>query len=473
MGNQAMLRRLEQRSGFGPGEGGADAPVTDAPMIDPPATDAPPDADPALDPSGGAVQAQTPPPPPAVSALSANTGMTSLTLAHVPPCGAQPAIKFTAGPANAGPVTWTLAAGSATIATDTKLTPSKNTLSAELSLDKNQTGGTVDVKAENASGGQLVPFPLASHPTAIGSTSTMGNPTDTTMYGGVFDHMFTSNDGIAASLDQVAVGEKFPNVATPNAATHLIPTPFGNFTLQTGTLPNTPSGASGNWFMDSSGMLGGTHDTVGIQKTMIDIGRHLVSDSNPTPANPLPAGFTVDQQFFWWCPHGAAGSRWNLAAATTHTRRLRMKSGGGAEFVAIVNTKENAMDYEGKTGVTAAVAAPATAAPSPASGTPNTVQISATLFPSTATAHFSIQGAALGCTIDSSTGVLTIGTQEGSVKVRAADSAGGANWDEVDVTIVRPAAPVPAPNQPGQPAPGNPAPRAAEPADPGEPPPNS
>jgi hypothetical protein len=392
--------------------------------------------------------------PPAVSSITPNIGTSGTTLAHVPPCAGQPAIRFTAAPAGAAPITWTLAAGTAAVASGTALTPSANTRTADLALDATQTGGTLEVSATNSQGaGQVLTYGLASHPTTITSTSREGDPTSSTDYGGVFDHIFTSNDASVSSLDNVAVGERFPNLPTPTAASHTFATPFGDFTLTTGTLPNTASAASGNWFLTSAGQLGGTHDNVTIAKSMVDIGRHLASDSNPTPTNPLPAGFTIDQQFHWWCPHSPAASRWTHFASTTHTRRLRLKTGGtDAEFVAIVNGQENPLDYDGTTGVTNAVATPATVAPSPAGGTANTVQISAASFPSTASLHFSIRGAALGCTIDSSTGVLTVGTQTGSVKVRVANTSGGPNWDEVDVAIAPP--PTPSPTPPSSPGTG-------------------
>jgi hypothetical protein len=395
-------------------------------------------ADPAQ--GGGTPMATVP-----VSTLTANFGLSPLTIAHVPSCGNQPVIRFTAGPRSAAPITWSLDPGSAAIAAGTALTPSRDTLTAELALGPTQKGGTLEVKAENSQGGQMLPYPLASHPTGITSTTPIGNPTNTAFYGGVFDHVFTSNDGQVSSLDQVAVGEKFPALPNPDGASHTFPTPFGSFTLTTGTLPNTPSAASGNWFLTSAAGLGGTHDTVGIEKSMIDIGRHLVSDSNPHPTDPLPAGFTVDQQFFWWCPHAPAGSRWAQSAATTHTRQLRLDATGTqAEFAAIVNKQENAMPYEGTTGVTNARANPATVAPSAKGGTANTVQISADALPSSRPLHFSIRGNAHGCTINSSSGVLTIGTQTGTVTVRVANTSGGPNWDEVNVTIATPP-PAPAP----------------------------
>ena len=119
------------------------------------------------------------------------------------------------------------------------------------------------------------------------------------------------------------------------------------------------------------------------------------------------------------------------------------------------------MAYDGDpkavlTGVTKAKADPATVAPS-AAGSANTVQISADLFPSSRTPHFSITGSALGCKINATSGELTIGSKTGTVKVRVANAKDGPNWDEVDVTIAAPAAPKTPGGNPGT----NPAPHSA------------
>jgi hypothetical protein len=433
------------RGGFGPGEGGSDKLAS----TEEPAPEVQAIGDPA-----GAAPAQGSAMPMAVTpidSITSNLGPSGLTIAHVPPCGNQPRINFTVRPRSAAPITWSLDAGSATVASGTALTTSADTLTASLALGASQKGGTLEVKAENSEGGQVNNFQLASHPTGITSTSPLGDPTDPTLYGGVFDHEFASNDGQASSLEQVGVGEKFPNVPSPDGPSHTFPTPFGSFTLTTGTLPDTLPHA-GNWFLTSAGGLGSDPDTVGIKKSMVDIGRHLASGSNPSPANPLPAGFTVDQQFFWWCPHAPSGRRWTHAADTTQTRRLRLDpSGKSAEFVAIVNGEENPMPYEGPIGVTHARADPATVARSAVGGTANKVQISADAFPASRTLHFSIRGNARGCTINSATGELTIGVQTGTVKVRVANAIAGANWDEVDVTITAPAVPAPTPRSPSSP----------------------
>jgi hypothetical protein len=337
-------------------------------------------------------------------------------------------------------VTWALAGATASVASGTALTAAADTHTATLALGDAQTGGTLEISAVSDGGGVAIDFPLASHPTGITSSRAVGDPTDDDFFGGVFDHVFTSNDGRVSSLDQVAVGEKFPDLPDPDSGSHTFETPFGEFTLDTGTLPDAASGASGNWFLTSAGELGGTHDNVTIAKSMIDIGKHLVSDANPTPAHPLPAGFAITQQFHWWCPHAASGSRWAHFATTTHRRELRIDpASGDARFVAVVNGQENAMDYEEPTGVTNATADPAAVEVSPAEGEANTVQIEAETFPSGASLHFSIRGAALGCRVDAASGVLTVGTAAGAVKVRAANRRNGPNWDEVDVQITAPA----------------------------------
>ena len=397
----------------------------------------------------------------AVDKITANIGPTGVNIAHVPPCGAQPTIRLTVTPRNAAPVTWSIDSGP--VASGTTLTPSTDTLTATLALGSGQKGGVLDIKADNSEGGQVMPYKLASHPTAIASTSAMGNPTDTKLYGGVFNHQFTSHDGQASSLDEVTVGEKFPKLPTPDASTHSFPTPFGQATFKSGTLPDKPSATSGVWLLTSAGELGGNMDTVSSPKSEIDIGKHLASGSNPKPKDPLPVGFAVDQQFFWWCPHAGAGKRWGHVADTTQTHRLQLdKTGTGAEYVAIVNRQENAMPYESATGVTKARASPATVASSSAGGTANTVQISADAFPAGRSLHFSIRGNARGCKINKATGELTIGVQTGAVRVRVANANNGANWDEVDVTITSPGTPAPSLTPPVSPNPTpNPATRSA------------
>jgi hypothetical protein len=142
----------------------------------------------------------------------------------------------------------------------------------------------------------------------------------------------------------------------------------------------------------------------------------------------------------------------------SHVRGLRVGS-SGPEFFVSANGKENADAYTGKPAVrnikASATTIEATPAPPPvAKGqkptpvTPKTVQISAESLPGSAKITFSLRGDALDCKIDKS-GVLTIGSKAGSVKVRAA-VGDGKSFDELDITITAPpAAKKPAAGTPG------------------------
>jgi hypothetical protein len=123
----------------------------------------------------------------------------------------------------------------------------------------------------------------------------------------------------------------------------------------------------------------------------------------------------------------------------------------GPEFFVSANGKENADTYTGPAAVRNIKASATTieatpVPPPPAKGakpipvTPKTVQISAESVPGSAKISFSLRGDALDCRIDKS-GLLTIGSKAGSVKVRAA-VGDGKSFDELDITITAP--PVPA-----------------------------
>jgi hypothetical protein len=110
-------------------------------------------------------------------------------------------------------------------------------------------------------------------------------------------------------------------------------------------------------------------------------------------------------------------------------------------------TKDVAIDYAGPAVFRNAKADKTTveaSEPKPKTGTwkRNEVQVSVTAEPSSAAVKYSITGAALGCTVDSS-GKVLIGDQAGTITVRAGD--GGSHYDEVSIAITaRPAAANPA-----------------------------
>ena len=370
------------------------------------------------------------------------SGPTSVSLStgtqvvHTPPCGGQ-TITATVAPSALSGITWSLHDDG------TKVDPGSSINQAgEITLGNAQTGGPILVRATAADGASAdIQLILHSHPTDISSTSAIGPPPDAkTNYGGTFDHVFKSNDGKVESLEGVAVGEHFPNVPTPDAATHAITgTPFGNGNLTLTTATLTP-GATNNWFLTRAGGLNGNHDRVSIERAGINVGEHIASTSNPKPAHPLPAGFSLQQDLHWYCPAAAADKRWTNFKSIDHVRQLRLDSGGEPEFVVSVNKTERTDAYSGTTGVQKISATPATITKSPAKGKANTVQISATALPSTRKLHFSLQGNANGCSINAQTGLLTIGKQAGAITVRAANASGGSNYDELGVTITDPAA---------------------------------
>jgi hypothetical protein len=418
------------------------------------------------------------PPTPAAGTCPNNVAFsTGNADVHVPLCGISNVTASTV-PAGIPGITWSMAAGTAQIPTGTAIGSS----SGQITFAAAQTGGTLRVTATQPTptgGGTCTAFEdltLNSHPAAISSTFVVGPLGSTrTRYGAVFDHNFSSADGRIASLDNVPVGEEFSGVPNPTATLHTISTPFGDFDLTTRNLTAT---ATNNWFV-TGGSLGGTHDSVSIERTLPKVGDFLQSASNPTPANTLPAGFTVTQGLFWFCRQAATGSAWTKIRDVDHVRTLRLDSAGtGVEFVVSVNGLENVEPYTGEPGIINATASPATIPPTPArprggpAPTPSTTTISADPrpdpMPSGHNLRFAIRGPALGCRVNSTTGVFTAGTQTGTVTVRVSDSArANTNFDEVVVTI---AVPTPQPAQP-QPGPGQPQPGPGQPGQ-GQPSPN-
>ncbi|MEE8524567.1 MAG: DUF4157 domain-containing protein, partial [Thermoanaerobaculia bacterium] len=124
--------------------------------------------------------------------------------AHVPHCGdkIQPEVE----PSGAK-VCWSLEDGLATVDASTKI--DANT--GETTIGDKQSAGSIKVRA-NGPGTffQNRELFVRSHPTGIQSTSVAALGSGS-KYGGKYDHVFTSNDGNASSLEAVAVGERFPD----------------------------------------------------------------------------------------------------------------------------------------------------------------------------------------------------------------------------------------------------------------------
>jgi hypothetical protein len=286
---------------------------------------------------------------------------------------------------------------------------------------------------------------LPPAPSGVASTRVSGGLSS--VYGGIFEHTLTAPSGQAADLEGAHVNELFAGVPNPNAATHAIGgTPFGTFTLES----NDPTSPKAGWDIDSSATL--RPDNVGIGKGMVRASKFVRSASNPSPDPLSGAHFTVVQSLRALEQGGPVPKYMATAFATVdHIRGLRASAGSLEVFVS-VNGVTEAQDYVGPPAFTNARANPVTVmanqpAPAKAGGkppspppAPTTVQISVDTVPaypaSGHDARFSIVGNHLGCKIDPVSGVLTIGTEPGTVTVRARDVvASNPAYDEIAVVI--------------------------------------
>ena len=379
----------------------------------------------------------------------AETAPTTITFSwtgtlQTPPCGSRTLRASTDG----NPVTWSLEPDTAQVDSGSSIDPNNGTIT----IGASQGAGVIQVVATVPSGAALAAdLPIGAHPTGITSTRLEANP-PAGNYGHVLEHLFESSDGDVTHLEGVPVGEKFPDLANPNGASHRIrnpPYPFDtSFTLTTATLT---SDASNNWFLTSAGELGGSHDTIDIAHGNIDVGRFVQSASNPRPAGRLPAGFTVEQHLHWYCPQEAnTRRRWTDFVTVAHSRTLQNNSGSLSMVTTVNGVEDGGDDYVGPSAVTnlnaSPVSTPRSAGPPSGRGTAPTARTVAlsvdslpSPLPSTETLAWSIVGNALGCSItpdttDSTQATLTIGTTAGSVTIQVADATAG-NFDRVTVRI--------------------------------------
>lgn len=344
-------------------------------------------------------------------------------------------------------VTWSLVAGTAAIDPGSTIDAS-----GLVTLGGSQGGGRIKVKAADSGGSGSTyesPVGLMKAPGSIASTRNSG-AVGGANYGAKFRHTFAAvGGGTGSECEGVRVNEIFSGIPTPMATAHAMTTPFGAFTLKT----NDPAAITAGWVINTSGEMGGDdHVSIG---NGVDIRPLVKNTSNPTPADSLPAKFSAVQDLrSMEVPTNTYGAAF---ASPSHVRGLREPSAGAPEFFVSANGLEHVDKYVGKPAVrNAAAASPTVVAseppapkpkkgPAPAKPAPTTVQITAESTPTGAPLKFSIQGAALGCSIDAKTGLLTIGMTAGSVTVRAAE-AQGRSYDEVVVAITaRPVPPVPAP----------------------------
>jgi hypothetical protein len=390
---------------------------------------------------------------------------------NVPACGTTP-VTASARPA-AAQVTWALANGATqpTFPGVATTVAAGTTISAAgaITVAPGQTPGFIAVVAGGAAGcaSPVAALNFASTPVGVGATS-VGGSLANTHYGAQFAQTLDSASGNPADLFHVRVNERFSGVPNPDSATHVMATPFGQFTLNSNQW--TPNSDAPGWEITTSGIMG--PDNIGIERSLIDVGRFVSSASNPTPATTLtpatPVGFSVQQDLHWFCPQAAVGSQWVTPpfAKLIHTRQL-FQTDKALSFVTGIPVPSLAAKSDAYTGQPAIIHAAALSNPVLVSatlprgaprGTPrpeaNTTTVKADTLPAPlAGGHglrFSIQGPALGCRINA-TGVVTVGTQTGTITVRVSDvNSANHNFDEVQLAIVAtlPPAPPPVPAPP-------------------------
>ncbi len=351
----------------------------------------------------------------------------SATKVSVPP-EAGLSLKASAQPSNATGVTFSIDKGS--------VSPTGISIDAStgvITLASGQQGGTVKIKAAADDGSSAwQELQMVEKPTSVASTSASAQ--GGSVYGGQFTHTFSDASGSPSGLQGENINEKFDSTS--------VKSPFGPFSLKA-----NPAGAHG-WDLDASGTMAGP-DNVTIDRAGVDIGKFISSASNPSPAQALPAGFTMTQHMR---ARSFPSGKMDAAPFTDidHVRTLN----ANAKFVVSAGAQSLEDDYTGPPAYTGAAAAPASVSASPpkpkaAKGAPaptwtrNTVQVSANVLPTGGPMVFSIVGPKLGCEIDKATGEVLIGSTPGTIKVRV--SAGkGTNFDEVSITIT----PAPPPPQP-------------------------
>jgi hypothetical protein len=355
---------------------------------------------------------------------AAGGGVTGITISpqkSTLPLESGVTITAKAQPASAAGVQYSLDPGTVSPAAGTTI----DATTGKVTVDPAQQGGTMRAKATAAdTSWSDIPFGVVEKPTGIASSTGAASGD----YQGSFTHTFTAPSGKSAGLDKGRVEEKFP---TPT-----VKSPFkagATFTVQA-------NAAGKGWDLDASGAMTGTDD-VEMHSKDVDANDFVASASNPTPKGSLPVGFSMDQEFHAISfPSGKLDA---TAATTTQHVRTLAEENGKLVFKIKAGAKEVSMPYTGPAVYrNAKVDQPSVQASPPKPAKANQVQVSVSAEGSGASPSYSIVGADLGCQVDMN-GKVTIGSQAGTITVRAGDKT---RYDEVKITITP--APSPATGKP-------------------------
>ena len=353
--------------------------------------------------------------------------------AHIPHCGP---VALRASTDVTG-VTWSLEKGEAAVDPNSKIADN-----GTITLAFTQPTGEIYARATGPTGCKIdKTFYISSHPVAIKQTSKL-HAADPGYYGAQFQHVFYSADGNFKSLAGVAVGERFNDVPNPTAKFHKLEAPLNPFgTVTFHTIATLTPNATNNFSLDANGEFGSSGsypnpgDSVRTSEVGINVGRFIKTFSNSKPSRGLPAGYTLTQSLYWFCPQMPEGGdkRWTRFVKAAHSRTLREVT-GKLEFVTTVNGLEVVDQYTGPTGVSNLKATPVTTPHSPIAppggggvvAAARSVKLSADSLPKTLPMGqdltWTIEGKDLGCKVnpdkDSHFATMTVGTVAGTVTIQ-------------------------------------------------------
>jgi hypothetical protein len=372
-------------------------------------------------------------------------------------------------PANPTGVTLTIAGvGGTTIDAGTTITNA-----GVITVAATQTGGAAQVEARQAytapdgskvstTSPSTAPFNFVGIPGAVtGATVTAANTADA--YGGAFTQTFAPPSGSATrAIERAHVNERFASATGTKLA---LTGAMGSVKIDV----NDPASPKGGWDLDAAARIVAPDHVTWSPHAGFTARPFVANASNRTPVSTLPQALNATQGFHNLSFPSRTYSS-TPVATTTHRRALEERQGTlnavTSALATGATTPEVVEDYMGPPVFSDCVAVPASVPPSAPRGRgappPNTssVQVDrqgATKPPTS----FSIQGPALGCTINARSGRVIIGSTAGAITVRGGDAA-STNYDETTITIANPTPAAPTPT-PGIPSPESPTPGAPPP----------
>ena len=267
--------------------------------------------------------------------------------------------------------------------------------------------GTITVRAtsvQNTGTYDEKNLEIRAHPTSISSSQAVG----TGAYGGNWTHTF---NGTGGSLDGILLSEKVDSQPPDpfNAQKHVQP-----------GLPNV-------WLLNASGVMN-LPDTYHGPSSAIDARQFLPAP----PKSGLPVTETMAQYYYWYCRLDAAYQQFMGPNNLNWTLQL---NANGDNFIVQTSAYGKHVDdtYVGP-AVLQNINISASAIAADGS---STAQGGISIQPTARSVTWSIDGAALGATINAASGLVTAGNQGGQINLQATDSQAAANFLQINLVLVK------------------------------------